>query len=118
MTIRVTSEIARLRRVLIHRPGFEIDWMVPSLMERLLFDDILDGEQARREHDEFVGVLKAAGIEPHDPQQLLTEVLESSDARQQLLDRLRAQGEPEETLEAMAESSARSWGPASVLGSS
>ena len=106
MALRVLSEIGRLRRVLIHRPGHEVDWMVPSLMERLLFDDILDGEQARREHDEFVGVLKAAGVEPLDPQDLLSEVLGNSVARDQLLDRLRTQGEPQKTLEAMAESSA------------
>ena len=41
MSLEVHSEIGRLRRVLIHRPGFEIDWMVPSMMEELLFDDIL-----------------------------------------------------------------------------
>ena len=45
MAIRFESEIGRLRRVLVHRPGREIDWMVPSMLETLLFDDILDGEQ-------------------------------------------------------------------------
>ena len=42
---RVTSEIGRLRTVLVHAPGAEIDRMVPNMMEQLLFDDILFGEQ-------------------------------------------------------------------------
>ena len=89
MTIRVTSEIARLRRVLIHRPGFEIDWMVPSLMERLLFDDILDGEQARMEHDAFRTVLENAGVEVMDPSDALVHILDQEAPRQEALDRLR-----------------------------
>lgn len=90
MTIRVHSEIGRLRRVLIHRPGFEIDRMVPALMERLLFDDILDGERARTEHDSFVNLMRAAGVETVDPQTLLAEVLESPEARESVLANLGA----------------------------
>lgn len=92
MALRVMSEIGRLRRVLVHRPGYEVDWMVPSLMEQLLFDDILDGEQARREHDSFVAVLQAAGVETLDPQDLLADVLGRDTVREQLFDRLRSQG--------------------------
>lgn len=95
MALRVMSEIGRLRRVLVHRPGYEVDWMVPSLMEQLLFDDILDGEQARLEHNSFVGVLQAAGVETLDPQDLLAEVLVESAVREQLFDRLRTQGMPD-----------------------
>ncbi|MEM1207266.1 MAG: arginine deiminase family protein [Acidobacteriota bacterium] len=86
--IGVRSEIGRLRRVLIHRPGREIDWMVPSMMDRLLFDDILYGEDARFEHDLFRGVLEAAGVEALDPQELLGEVLESPEPRASLVDDL------------------------------
>ena len=89
MTLNVFSEIGQLRRVLIHRPGHEIDWMVPSMMERLLFDDILYGEEARSEHDAFRGVLEAAGAEVLDPEALLAEVLEGNDVvRDDLLARL------------------------------
>ena len=86
--IQVRSEIGRLRRVLIHRPGLEIDWMVPAMMDRLLFDDILYGEDARWEHDQFRDVLQAAGVETLDPQQLLADVLASDDSRAQLFERL------------------------------
>ena len=61
--VRVTSEIGRVRRVLVHEPGIEVDNMVPSMMEELLFDDILYGDRARDEHARFRRVLQLFGIE-------------------------------------------------------
>ncbi len=92
MTIQVTSEIGRLRRVLIHRPGHEIDWMVPAMMERLLFEDILYSRRARQEHDSFASVLRAAGVETLDPQDLLADVLAGAAVRRRLLGRLEERG--------------------------
>ncbi len=85
MPIRVDSEIGRLRRVLVHRPGREIDWMVPSMMERLLFDDILDGDEARDEHAMFCEVLWGGGVEVLEAQQLLADVLGGDAVRGDLL---------------------------------
>jgi arginine deiminase len=85
MPIRVDSEIGRLRRVLVHRPGREIDWMVPSMMERLLFDDILDGDEARDEHAMFCEVLRRGGVEVLEARQLLAEVLVGDTVRRDLL---------------------------------
>ncbi len=92
MAFQVTSEIGRLRRVLVHRPGREIDWMVPSMMERLLFDDILYGERARQEHDSFCRLLHTAGVETLDPQDLLAQVLVEAPVRERLLERLKGYG--------------------------
>ena len=39
MRLNVTSEIGRLKSVLVHLPGREIDVMVPPMMAQLLFDD-------------------------------------------------------------------------------
>jgi len=88
MRVHVDSEIARLRRVLVHRPGREIDWMPPSMMEQLLFDDILYGEEAREEHDLFCAVLRQAGVEVLDGQTLLADVLAGQPAREALLGEL------------------------------
>lgn len=88
MTIHVDSEIAPLKRVLIHRPGRAIDWMTPSRMERLLFDDILDSRQARREHDTFCAVLEKAGAETLDPEELMAEVLVEQEVRQKVVEAL------------------------------
>lgn len=85
MSIHVDSEIGRLRRVLVHRPGREIDRMVPSMMETLLFDDILFGDGARDEHDSFRGVLASAGVSVLDPRDLLAEVLSDAEPFAQLL---------------------------------
>src|SRR5262245_38562793 len=88
MPIRVDSEVGRLRRGLVHRPGREIDWMVPSMMEQLLFDDILDGDDAREEHDLFCAVLRHAGAEVLEAQGLLEEALQDAATRDGLLGEL------------------------------
>ena len=38
--IHVTSEIGKLKTVMLHRPGREIENITPDSMYRLLFDDI------------------------------------------------------------------------------
>jgi arginine deiminase len=88
MTLRVCSEVDRLRRVLIHRPGIEIDRMVPTMMEQLLFDDILHGEEARREHESFCELLRRFGVEVLEVQDLLAEVLAEEAPRAEVFDTL------------------------------
>jgi len=79
--IHVTTEIGRLRRVLVHEPGAEVDLMVPSMMEDLLFDDILFGERAREEHGRLRRLLQVLGIEVVEAQSLLAETLALESAR-------------------------------------
>jgi arginine deiminase len=93
MSIYVDSEIGKLRRVLVHRPDREIDWMVPRMMEQLLFDDILYAKEARAEHEDFCGVLQKAGVETLDAQDLLIEALKTQAARDQLFEDLGRHGE-------------------------
>jgi|HubBroStandDraft_3_1064219.scaffolds.fasta_scaffold02241_4 arginine deiminase len=103
-TIEVLSEIGRLRRVLVHRPGREIDRMVPSMMGSLLFDDILDGDEAREEHALFCGVLERAGVEVLDAGGLLAEVLAGGEARARLCEELeREYGVPGPLVARLAE---------------
>ena len=102
MSVRVDSEIGRLRRVLVHRPGLEIDRMVPTMMEELLFDDILDGDAARREHRIFRRVLRRAGVEVLTAGDLLAEVLELAAAREALLERLEAMRVPRRVRDRLA----------------
>jgi arginine deiminase len=83
--VQVHSEIGRLRRVLMHEPGPEVDRMVPAMMEELLFDDILYGSRARDEHARFRRVLQLLGIEVRDARTLLRETLEQEDARRWLV---------------------------------
>jgi arginine deiminase len=104
MSIQVQSEIGRLRRVLVHRPGQEIDRMVPSMMERLLFDDILDGTEAREEHELFCQVLERSGVEVLDAGTLLAEVVADEGVREQLLAELaREYGAPAAAMNRLRE---------------
>jgi len=61
--ISVKNEIGKLKRVLLHRPGQELEQLSPSSLEDLLFDDIPYLGVAQKEHDEFAGVLRNNGIE-------------------------------------------------------
>jgi arginine deiminase len=80
--LRVTSEVGRLRQVLCHSPGREVDGMIPDMMEELLFDDILHGDDARAEHARLRRVLELLGIEVLEAEQLLAEALNDEAARQ------------------------------------
>src|ERR1035437_4776809 len=88
MTLSVDSEIGRLRAVLVHEPGREIDRMVPSMMQDLLFDDILFGARAREEHRRFRQVLRFVADEVLDVQDLLEEVLRDPHTRKEVLRKL------------------------------
>ena len=57
------SEIGKLNKVLLHRPGLELEALTPSTIERLLFDDIPYLKIAQQEHDTFANVLRENGVE-------------------------------------------------------
>ena len=57
------SEIGKLNKVLLHRPGKELEKLTPNNFERLLFDDIPYLKVAQEEHDRFAEVLKENGVE-------------------------------------------------------
>ena len=65
--------------------------MVPSMMGSLLFDDILDGDEAREEHDIFREIFRLAGVEVLDTQHLLSDVLGDEAVRKRLLEELEAE---------------------------
>ena len=82
MRLNVTSEVGRLKRVLVHLPGREIDLMVPPMMGQLLFDDILYGQVAREEHRRFQQLIRFIAPEVIDLQDLLEEILQNGEARE------------------------------------
>lgn len=76
--IQVNNEIGVLKKVLLHRPGVEIENLTPDLLERLLFDDIPYLKIAQEEHDAFAKVLREEGAEVVYIEDLVTETLETS----------------------------------------
>ena len=85
MRLNVTSEIGRLKSVLVHLPGREIDQMVPPMMAQLLFDDILYGQEAREEHRRFQQLIRFVAEDVVDLRDLLEEVLEDEDAKERIV---------------------------------
>ncbi|BDU62474.1 arginine deiminase [Candidatus Borrelia fainii] len=78
--INVFSEIGRLKRVLLHRPGEELENLTPSIMQRLLFDDIPYLEVARQEHDAFADILRNNGVEVVYIEDLISETISQCDS--------------------------------------
>src|ERR1051325_6969210 len=85
MRLNVTSEIGRLKSVLVHLPGREIDAMVPPMMTQLLFDDILYGQVAREEHRRFQQIIRFVATDVIDIQDLLEEVLADDDVKTRII---------------------------------
>jgi arginine deiminase len=72
----VDSEVGVLRRVILHRPGRELERLTPTNKDELLFDDVLWVKRARQEHDAFTYTLRAGGVTVLHLQELLAETLE------------------------------------------
>ncbi|MFI6481894.1 arginine deiminase [Nonomuraea sp. NPDC050663] len=88
MSFGVHSEVGTLRKVIVHRPELSMKRLTPTNNDRLLFDDILWVEQAQREHDAFVAMMRERGVEVFYHQQLLAEALDASfEAKQEAIER-------------------------------
>ncbi len=86
----VGSEIGKLRRVMLHRPGRELDRLTIDNKDELLFDDILWLEEAQKEHDAFADLLRDNGIEVVYFRNCLAHVVRDEAVRSELLDRVLA----------------------------
>ena len=91
--INVTSEIGNLKKVLLHRPGKEIENLTPDLLERLLFDDIPYLKKARQEHDAFADVLRDNGVEVFYLEKLAAEAIQESEVRKEFIDQFLDEGD-------------------------
>ena len=78
--IHVTSEIGKLKKVLLHRPGNELLNLTPDTLSNLLFDDIPYLPDAQKEHDAFANALRENGVEVVYLEDLMAEVIASSDS--------------------------------------
>lgn len=71
------SEIAPLKKVLMHRPGDEFLNLTPNTLERLLFDDIPYLKIAQQEHDAYANALRAEGVEVLYLEDLVAQALDA-----------------------------------------
>ena len=83
--IDIRSEIGPLKRVLLHRPGRELENLMPEYIERLLFDDIPYLKIAQEEHDAFCDLLRKHGAEVVYLTDLVAESLTEPEVKEQFL---------------------------------
>ncbi len=88
MSFGVHSEVGRLRKVMVHRPGLEHTRLTPSNAEELLFDDVLWVERAKAEHDAFSEVMRGRGVEVYEAERLLAEALAEPRTREWVCDHI------------------------------
>ncbi|OMQ15015.1 hypothetical protein A7K94_0212415, partial [Modestobacter sp. VKM Ac-2676] len=81
----VTSEVGRLRTVLLHRPGAELRRLTPRNNDELLFDGVPWVARAQEEHDAFAAALTERGVEVLHLHRLLTEVVALPAARAEVI---------------------------------
>ncbi|MCE7792030.1 arginine deiminase [Salipaludibacillus sp. CUR1] len=77
----IYSEIGTLEKVIIHRPGKEIENIYPDYLEALLFDDIPNLRVAQKEHDQFAKALQSKGAEVLYLTDLATEALKAEEVK-------------------------------------
>ena len=83
--INLYSEIGKLNKVMLHRPGEEVENLIPEYLGRLLFDDIPYLKVAREEHDAFAKILKENGTEVLYLEELSAEALSDEKAKEEFL---------------------------------
>lgn len=83
---RVSSEVGKLRTVLVHRPGAALERLTPANRSEFLFDDVVWVERAAAEHDAFVDLLRSRDVEVLYFSELLTEAFTASgEAREEAI---------------------------------
>ncbi|WKX02574.1 arginine deiminase [Candidatus Mycoplasma mahonii] len=83
MELKVYSEIGKLKKILVHRPGKEVQRIYPEIFERLLFDDIMYLKVAQEEHDYFTDKLKEEGVKVFYIEKLVAEVLDANPSQRE-----------------------------------
>jgi arginine deiminase len=77
----VSTEVGRLRTVMLHRPGNELRRLTPRNNDSLLFDGLPWVDRAQEEHDGFADALRSHGVEVLYLGELLARTLEVPEAR-------------------------------------
>src|SRR3569623_926910 len=81
MALGASSEVGRLRTVMLHRPGPELKRLTPRNNDKQLFDGIPWVSRAQDEHGAFAQALRDRGTEVLYLTELLTETLAQDCAR-------------------------------------
>ncbi|QXM06795.1 arginine deiminase [Crassaminicella indica] len=81
----VSSEIGKLKGVMLHRPGKELERITPEYLHALLFDDIPWLRRMQEEHDGFAEALRARGCTVYYYEKLLEDIMKNKEVKKQLV---------------------------------
>lgn len=84
LSINLNSEIGKLKGVIIHTPGAEVQNMTPENAERALYSDILNLHVAQQEYSQFSSVLEKLTT-TYQIKKLLEDILQNSRVRENLI---------------------------------
>lgn len=79
------SEIGKLNKVIVHKPGPEMENMTPETAHEVLYDDILTLDLALQEHAQLTGVLNKVTDKVFEFSDLLSDVLADSKVKLDLI---------------------------------
>ncbi len=85
--LNVQSEIGKLRGVILHKPGAEVENMTPQTAQRALYSDILNLSIAQKEYEQLNGVL-GKYTQVYYVEELLASLLENYRERERLVGKI------------------------------
>ncbi|MGI6703858.1 MAG: arginine deiminase [Clostridia bacterium] len=83
--ILVNSEIGKLKAVILHRPGDELERLTPEYLAEMLFDDIPWLKKMTEEHDGFADALRSRGAHVYYMKEMLEDVLEMDGVKPKMI---------------------------------
>ena len=114
--IQIHSEIGKLKTVLLHRPGTELENLMPEYLSRQLFEDIPYLVHAREEHDCFAKTLRGCGVEVLYVLDLAAEAVQNAAVRREMVRQyLKEAGPNVHGMEKQAEAFLLSFPPKEIL---
>ena len=116
LQVNLNSEVGRLRAVMLHRPGPELENMTPATIKEALYSDLLSTRPAQKEYRQLEAILSGV-CTPFYIDDLLREVLEKvPESKNYIMGKLRGEGVPEETLRHLESLDAKTLGKSLVDG--
>jgi arginine deiminase len=79
--VQLSSEIGALNTVILHRPGLELEHLIPPYLEYMLSEDTPHVATAGKEHDAFADLLRKNGTQVLYLADLFLEVLQDETVR-------------------------------------
>ncbi|HAK47470.1 MAG TPA: arginine deiminase [Spirochaeta sp.] len=83
--LNIGSEIGVLKTILLHRPGRELEQLIPKYLDEMLFEDIPYLARMQEEHDGFARTLRDRGAEVLYFEDLLADILNDKDVKQSVV---------------------------------